>query len=523
MIPARGAEGRAVGVFGMGRSGLATARALAAGGAEPVCWDDAPEGRAAAEEAGFQLADLTKPSVVGALDKLVVSPGAPHLFPAPHPAVRAAIDAGVALDNDIGLFLTEVARFAEATSDKARDRAEILARRRPHEPGPPRGDAMAGLFAPAPVLAALSEDLYETARAITAPQVVCVTGSNGKSTSAALIAHLLASAERPAQLGGNIGVGVFALEPPRPGEIYVIEVSSYQTDLASSLACDVAALTNLSPDHLDRHGGFGGYVAAKRRLLTESGARARIVGVDSLEARALLAGLAAGAEGRAGLFATGSVLRRSAFDGVYSEGARLSMLRAGVEIGAVDLSAAEALRGAHNAANAATAAQVCLALGLTPEEIAGGMSRFGGLEHRMKTIAMRAGVRFVDDSKATNLDAAAQALASFDRIRWIAGGKAKETDLAPLAPHFGRIAKAYLIGEAAAPFAASLAAAPGAPAHERCGDLAEAVRRAAGEAAPGETVLLSPACASFDQFKDFVERGRAFQAAVAALAPIGEE
>lgn len=522
MIPARTGEGRAIGVFGMGRTGLATARALAAGGAQPVCWDDAEAGRAAAEEAGFQLADLTKASIVGALDKLIVSPGAPHLFPAPHPAVLAAIDAGVPLDNDIGLFLEEIERVAAAMPDPARNRAKILARRAPVEFGPSRGDAMDAVLSPAPVLEAVADDVYATARAITAPQVVCVTGSNGKSTTSALIAHLLTTAGRPAQLGGNIGVGVFALEPPRPGEIYVIEVSSYQTDLASSLACDVAVLTNLSPDHLDRHGGLGGYMAAKRRLLTESGARARIVGVDSLETRALLAQLAGGAQGRSGLYAVGAMERRTQFDGVYYNGARLEAIRGGAPLGAFDLETAEALRGAHNAANAATAAQVCLALGLTPAEIALGFDSFEGLDHRMKTVATRAGVRYVDDSKATNFDAAAKALASFDRIRWIAGGRPKETDLGSLAPFFGAIAKAYLIGEASAPFAAALSAAPGAPRYEECGDLATAVARAVAEATPGEAVVLSPACASFDQFRDFAARGRAFQEIVAALPPLAD-
>lgn len=514
MIPVRSAEGRAIGVFGMGRSGLAAARALAAGGAQPVCWDDAETGRTAAEEAGFQLADLTRPSIVRALDKLIVSPGAPHLFPAPHPAVLAALDAGVAIDNDLGLFLGEIADQAAAAADAARDRATILARRRPFAAGPSRGDAMSEVAMPAPVLAAAHEDLYETARAISAPQVVCITGSNGKSTTTALIGHLLQSVGRPMQLGGNIGVGVFALEPPRPGEIYVIEVSSYQTELASRLDCDVAALTNLSIDHLERHGGFGGYVAAKRRLLTESGARARVIGVDTLEARAILAQLAAGAAGRSGLFATGASARRTAFDGVYSADRRLEAVRNGATLGALDLAEADGLRGAHNAANAAIAAQVCLALGLTIDEIAGGLASFKGLEHRMKVVAERNGARFVDDSKATNMSAAATALGSFERIRWIAGGRGEDADFSLMRPHLGGVIKAYLIGEAEARLASAL---EGAVAVERCADLATALRCAAADAAQGETVLLSPACASFDQFANFEERGRVFQQLIAEL------
>ena len=312
-----------------------------------------------------------------------------------------------------------------------------------------------------------------------------MTGSNGKSTTSSLIAHLLQAAGRPAQLGGNIGVGVFALEPPRSHEIYVLELSSYQTDLASSLRCDVACLTNLSADHLDRHGGMGGYIAAKRRLLSESRARGRVVGMDSLEARQMLAQLAGGPEGRTGLYAVGAQERRTHFDGVYVDGAQLQLVRGGKELGALDLSSAEALRGAHNAANAAVAAQVCLALGLTPDEIAGGFASFEGLDHRMKTVATWRGVRFVDDSKATNADAAEKALLSFEHIRWIVGGQAKDGGLEPLEPHFDRIAKAYLIGEAAERFARHFDGAAGAPAYEICGDLQAAVRRAAAGGDPG--------------------------------------
>ncbi|MEM8755649.1 MAG: Mur ligase family protein, partial [Pseudomonadota bacterium] len=212
MIVVRGYEGRRVGVLGLGRSGVAAARALAAGEAIPVCWDDGEAAREAAAAEGFAVEDLTKPRAWEEAPLLVVSPGVPHLYPEPHPAISAAQAAGALVDNDVGLFFRALAMTG----------AEV--------------------------------------------KVVCVTGSNGKSTTTALIDHALGAAGRPRQMGGNIGRGVLDLDPPADGEVVALELSSYQLDLARALAPDVAVFLNLSPDHLDRHGGLGGYFAAKRRL-----------------------------------------------------------------------------------------------------------------------------------------------------------------------------------------------------------------------------------------------------------------
>lgn len=446
MIPAVGYDGRRVGVLGLGRSGLAAARALAAGGARPALWDDGEAARTAAAAEGFDLADLREAATQRDLAALIVSPGVPHLFPQPHPAVDAALTAGTPLDNDIGLFFDWVGSLAP-------DRR---------------------------------------------PRVVAVTGSNGKSTTTALLAHALAALGAPVGLGGNIGRGVLDLAPLGGDGVYALELSSYQTDVARRLGADVAALTNFSPDHLDRHGGLGGYLAAKRRLF--DAARARVIGVGEVEGRFL-----ANACARASVVTVGP----DAADLRY---------RAGRVDGpgyTIDLSAAPALPGAHNAQNAAVVLACLSALGFDPQAAAASFAAFPGLAHRLNRVAEINGVLFVNDSKATNADAASHALAAYRRIRWIAGGRPKEGGISPLAPFFDRIEKAYLIGEAAESFARTIGAA--AP-HAISGDLATAVAAAAAEAQPGDVVLFSPACASFDQFRDFEARGDAFVGAVRSLS-----
>lgn len=448
MIPCSGYGGRRVGVLGLARSGMAAARALKAGGATPVCWDDAPERRAAADAEGFEIGDPTRADVTGGLAALVVSPGVPHLYPTAHPAIVQAWAQRTPVDNDVGLF------FA-ATAALGVERAKIVA----------------------------------------------VTGSNGKSTTTALIAHLLEQAGRPAAAGGNIGRAVFDLPPLGPDGVYVLELSSYQTDLARLLSPDVAVFTNLTPDHLDRHGGLGGYFAAKRRLFERAGAAA--VGVDEPEGRALAAALP-----------VERTLRISAAPGVAAEirAANAELIEAGAVVARLD--SAKGLLGVHNWQNAALAFAATRGLGLSAARIQAGFDSFPGLPHRLQRIAERAdGVVFVNDSKATNADAAEKALLAYARVRWIAGGRAKEGGIAKLRPLLGRVAKTYLIGEAAESFAEALGDAP----HALCGELETAVRQAAAEAAPGEAVLLAPAAASFDQFSDFEARGRAFEQIVAAL------
>ena len=465
MIPVRGHEGQRVAVLGLGRSGLAAARALREGGAEPLCWDDGHDARARAEAEGFAPADLSAPGAIEGCAALVVSPGIPHLYPVPHRLVLAALQAGVPVDNDIGLFFRSL------------------------------GLADWGALA-------------------VAPRVVAVTGSNGKSTTAALIHHVLTESGRPSQLAGNIGRGVLDIEPPGEGGVVVLELSSYQIELARALTPDVAVLTNLAPDHLERHGGLGGYFAAKRRLFAEGGPDRAVIGVDEAEGLFLAGALAEG-PGDDRVIRVASGPASGPGWQVAAEGGVLSERRRGRVVAEADLRGVRGLPGAHNHQNACAAWGACRALGLAPRAIEAGFATFAGLPHRSQVIAERGGVVFVNDSKATNADAAARALGAFARIRWIAGGLGKEGGIAALAPHLGSVAKAYLIGHSAREFALQIGATP----HEICGDMKTAVARASAEAEPGDTVLLAPAAASFDQFPDFEARGAAFAAAVEALEP----
>ncbi len=464
MIPVQGYAGARVGVLGLGRSGLAAARALAAGGAVPIVWDDSAEARARAEAEGLAPEDLRRDAVLARLSLLVTSPGIPHLYPAPHPAIARALDLGVPVDNDIGLFFRSLGQADWSAFD-------------------------------------------------TAPRVVAVTGSNGKSTTTALIHHILTEAGRPAQMAGNIGRGVLDLDPPGNGGIVVLELSSYQTELARALTPDVAVFTNLSPDHLDRHGGMGGYFAAKARLFALGGPDRAVIGVDEAEGRFLAGALAEGpGDDRVIRISSGRKLEGFGWS-VFARKGFLAEWRKGRQVAAADLRALPGLPGAHNHQNAAAAWAAARALGLAPREIEGALASFRGLPHRSQFLRERAGVRFVNDSKATNADAAARALAAFPRIRWIAGGLAKEGGIAALAPHLGSVVKAYLIGHSAADFALQLGDVP----HALCGSLDRAVALAAAEAEPGEVVLLAPAAASFDQYPNFEKRGEHFAALVAAL------
>ena len=455
MIPIRGYESRHVGVLGLGRSGLAAARALAAGEAIPVCWDDSEASREAAAAEGFAVEDLTKAKAWEDAPLLVVSPGVPHLYPAPHPAIAAARAAGALVDNDVSLFFRAIAMTG----------AEV--------------------------------------------RVVCVTGSNGKSTTTALIDHILAANGRPRQMGGNIGRGVLDLDPPADGEAVVLELSSYQLDLARALAPDIAVFLNLSPDHLDRHGGLGGYFAAKRRLFELGAPEVSVIGVDDLHGAFLATGAQDDAEDG------GRVIRVSTTAKLKVEDQTVFMNRnhltewKGKQVAAFDMRQAPNLQGAHNHQNACAAWAACRAMGLGPKAIEKALVSFPGLPHRMEIVGAANGVTFVNDSKATNADAAEKALKTFDRIRWIAGGVAKAGGIEPLIPLFDRVVKTYLIGEATDEFAFTLGDRPFAV----CASLADAIALAAEEAEEGETVLLSPACASFDQFKSFEARGDAFREA----------
>ena len=467
MIPVQGYLGQKVAVLGLGRSGLASARALLAGGAEPLLWDDAPEARTKAEAEGFPCTDLSRHPALDGVAALITSPGIPHLYPAPHRIIARALELGIAVDNDIGLFF--------------------------------RSYATEGW------------DAFTTP-----PRVVCVTGSNGKSTTTALIHHILKAAGRPTQIGGNIGRGVLDLEPAQDAEVVVLELSSYQTDLARSLTPDVAVFTNLSPDHLDRHAGPGGYFAAKRRLFAEGGPDRAIIGVDEAEGRFLAGQMAEGPQDdRVIRISSGQKLEGFAWS-VFARKGYLSEWRKGRQVASVDLRDVASLPGAHNHQNACAAYAACRTLGIAPKLIEQAFHSFAGLPHRSQLVGERAGVRFVNDSKATNVDSAAKALQAFPRIRWIAGGLGKDGGIAGLLPSLGSVVKAYLIGHSARDFALELGQTP----YEICETMAQAVARAAEEAVAGEVVLLAPAAASFDQYPDFEARGEDFMARVRGI--IGE-
>jgi len=454
MIPVPGFEGRRVAVFGLGRSGITAARALQAGGAIPILWDDGVSGRMQAEAEGFMVEDLTRADWSG-FAALVLSPGAPLTHPRPHWTVERAHAAGVPVIGDVELF----ARGLDAL---------------------PQGQR---------------------------PRVVAITGTNGKSTTTALIGWVLKSAGLSVHIGGNIGIGVLALPAPTPDAVYVIEVSSYQLDLTTSFAPDVAILTNISPDHLDRHGGMEGYVAAKRRIFQAQGSEAlALVGVDEAWGQAIAGDL------RAQGHRTETVSTSSSAEGYLAMPGQLSQHGQPV----ADLSAARSLPGRHNAQNAAFAYAAARALGVSHDAAVEGLLTFPGLAHRMEAVGRLGGVRFINDSKGTNADAARQALTSYPSVFWIAGGKAKEGGIESLRDLFPRVAKAYLIGEAADEFAVTLADTP----HVVAQTMERAVEMAAADAARAgseQVVLLSPACASFDQFPDFEVRGEAFRAAVLAL------
>ncbi|GGL67187.1 UDP-N-acetylmuramoyl-L-alanine--D-glutamate ligase [Wenxinia marina] len=462
MIPVSGFEGQTVALLGLGRSGRATARALKAGGAYPVAWDDSVPAREAAEAEGIELRDLSRQGALHGVACLVTSPGIPHLHPRPHPAIAAALERGIPVDNDIGLFFRSF------------------------------GSAAFGEFD-------------------TVPRVVAVTGSNGKSTTSALIHHVLTEAGRPAQLAGNIGRGVFDLDPARDGEVIVLELSSYQTELARALTPDVAIFTNLSPDHLDRHGGPGGYFAAKRRLFAEGGPDRAVVGVDEVEGLFLAGQLSEGpADARVIRVSVSRRLEDAAWSVVARKG-WLAEWRHGRQVASVDLRGVKGLPGSHNHQNACAAWAAARALGLGPREIEPGLNSYPGLPHRSQLIAEAGGVAYVNDSKATNVDAAVMALKAFPRIRWICGGLEKEGGLDALLPAAqASVARAYVIGREAEAFARRL---DGIDA-EVCTTMDAAVAQAMAEAQPGETVLLAPAAASFDQYDNFEKRGEDFVRAV---------
>lgn len=412
-------------VLGLARSGGATVAALLASGAKVTAWDDKEEARRSAPSSvvveDFVGSDLAR------FDAIVVTPGLPLNR---HPITQQAAAAGVEIMGDIELF----------------------ARARPELP---------------------------------AHKVVGITGTNGKSTTTALVHHILRTAGVPSLMGGNIGLPVLAQDPLPEGGVYVLELSSYQLDITHSLDCDIAVLLNIAPDHLDRYDSFEAYAESKARLFSMQSPKQLAVVDDRAEAD----------------------------EGVLDDAEDPVIQFIGdVELG--DQSGWPALAGPHNRQNAAAAVATCRELGVDPLSIERALHSFPGLPHRLERIRERNDVLFVNDSKATNPTATAPALAAFPAIRWILGGQAKSDNLDECAPHYSHVRKAYVIGEASGLFAGLLS--PHMPVAQ-CRTLSEAVGVAADEAEAGDTILLSPACASFDQFRDYEARGDAFRAAAEAL------
>jgi UDP-N-acetylmuramoylalanine--D-glutamate ligase len=468
MIIAHSFKGQTVAIFGLGRTGLSAAKSLMRGGAHVLAWDDSKAARAGAEAAGIPVTNL-KTADWDSIDALLLSPGVPHDKPAPHWSAQKAKAADVRIICDIEIFAQEVA--ARAAEQR--------------------------------------------------PKIIAITGTNGKSTTTSLIGHILKEAGKDAQIGGNIGRGVLDLDSIHRGGYYVLELSSYQLERTFSLKADVAILLNLSPDHLERHGDMAGYETAKRRIFhNQSSADTIVIGVDDPNGKRICTELMA-RNGRSIIPVSG---QRSLGRGACTIKRKLYCVMGRQVEEITDLTHAASLEGAHNWQNAAAAYAATKSVGLSVKDIGAALLNFPGLEHRMETIGQIGAIRFVNDSKGTNADATRQALKAYDNIYWIAGGVAKEGGLEALTADMKGLSRAYLIGEASESFAQTLGREK--ISHKCAGNLKQAVlcavKDALGSRKPNPVVLLSPACASFDQFKNFEVRGEAFRTQVEELIALFE-
>jgi UDP-N-acetylmuramoylalanine--D-glutamate ligase len=463
MIAAKAFANRTVAVFGLARTGLGAVRSLVAGGTSVIAWDDSSTARDLGGQEGAEIMPWRE-WPWERIAALVLSPGVPLTHPKPHGVVEHANSARVPVIGDVELFAREV---------------------RPNPDLPGRSP------------------------------VIAITGTNGKSTTTALVGHILSQCGFDAQIGGNIGNSVLELSPPSAKTIYVLEMSSFQIDLAPGLVPDVALLSNLSPDHIDRHGSMENYAAIKARLIRQTAKDGQVaIGVDDDYSSAIFTQASAAGGAQAHPVSVGKILGRGIFvvDGVLYDAL------GGRAVKVMDMAAAIHLPGAHNWQNAALAYAAVRPFVSDSKAIADAIASFPGLAHRMEDVGHIGNIVFINDSKATNADATARALAVYPDIFWIVGGKAKDGGITSLASFFPRIRKAYLIGEAANQFARTL---DGKALYEMSGTLDVAVASAATDAAvsaaEAPVVLLSPACASYDQFKDFEQRGDAFRNLVARL------
>jgi UDP-N-acetylmuramoylalanine--D-glutamate ligase len=462
MIPVTTFRDQNVAVFGLGESGRVSALALQAGGARVAAWDDNGDAVDAARAAGVTIEDLRSADWQG-FAALVLAPGVPLTHPEPAWPAASARAAGIEIIGDIELFCRERRRFA------------------PNAP------------------------------------LIAITGTNGKSTTTALIAHILRTAGRDVALGGNIGKAILSTEPPKVGRYHVIECSSFQIDLAPTLDPTVGVLLNLTPDHLDRHGTMAAYARIKERLVAQSATA--VIGIDDAWCRSIADRVALLGKPVVQVSAL-----RSVHDGIYAKGTDIRSASHGLSDHVASLAGIATLRGVHNAQNAAAAIAAVRAVGVPVAEIAAGLVSFAGLPHRMEEVGRRGRVTFVNDSKATNADSVAKAFAVESHVYWIAGGRPKEGGIESLRPFFPKIVKAYLIGEAANDFARTLG---DDVQYALSGTLQAAVAAASADAAEDPrgdpVVLLSPACASYDQFRNFEQRGDVFRALVRQLNGVSSQ
>jgi UDP-N-acetylmuramoylalanine--D-glutamate ligase len=443
-------------ILGLGRSGTALAEALIQSGAKVLVWDDNPDALLAACKRGFEAFNRSKKGRWEGIDILLVSPGVPFLHPKPHDIILEALNAQVPIDNDIGLFFS------------------------------------------------ILETTKKTFKV--PPKVIAVTGSNGKSTTSSLIHHILGEAGIITQFGGNIGLGVFDLKPVQNDEVIVLELSSYQLEVAQLLSPDIAIFTNFSPDHLDRHGGVQGYFLAKKRLFDSGHSNVSIINVDSKEGLMLLNKDHSSNGDFRSIKVTSKFLTNTKDWMVGCSVGRLVEMKGGKEIFTMSLKLLKNLPGEHNQENICLAYAACKALGVESNVIKAAVKNYIGLKHRIQLVGIKHGVKYINDSKATNSDSTSVALKTFKNIHWICGGAKKEGKLTSLTLNTKSIKKAYVIGKNPIEFATQLGFEP----YELCGSMEDAVKSASELAIPGDTVLLSPAAASFDQYQNFEKRGEHF-------------
>ena len=462
LIVAKGVEGKRVAVLGLGRSGIACCQSLGKGGAEVFVWDDDPTQLKNASQYQLKRLDPKDPDCMKNIDLLIISPGIPHLYPEPHPIIRNGLDAGIAIDNEIGLFFNS---------------------------------------------------LNENCSSGQNPTVIGVTGSNGKSTTSSLIHHLLNSAGYNSCLAGNIGFPALSIDLRNPDTIIVLEISSYQCDVASALEPNIAVFLNYSQDHIDRHGGIGGYLAAKQSLFSGKRLEKAIVSTGQIEGK-FISGKIIARIGQDNVIRISSCSSRPGLSRtiMYTDSS-ITEYHNGQETVSFDLSKQKHLLGQHNMENASAAYAVCRYIGLENHDIRAGFVTYSGLPHRCQFVGKFDGVSVINDSKATNAGSTANALRTYKNIRWIAGGKAKEGGIAGLVDQLSNVKAAYLIGESADLFAIQLKTLPS----KLCSTMENAVKIASSESVEGDTILLSPAAASFDQYNDFEERGRDFLEQVAVV------